>query len=332
MFIIPPLVFRFKYSFPCRLQEAIFTRYFSVRAMGPKSGGMKYYAVRVGRRTGIFHSWDECRRQTEGFSKSVFKSFPTLEEAQRYLNGPPPPGPSNASTITGRTFVQLPSFDSFINSTLYTQRASVFTEIAPPSTAPLSRKRPLELVDLSDESHSEDEAVMAPPIEDDDEPEVDIFTDGSCLGNPGPGGWGCVVTYRLQEGFKRIEMAGCDKQTTNNRMELQAVIEALDSIPEKNSSVRLHLDSSYVKNGITSWISAWKRNGWKRPGGEEVKNQDLWMELDRATNRHTIEWVWVKGHAGHPGNELADSLATRAATTQTPLFSERTTRTNELRR
>ena len=136
--------------------------------------------------------------------------------------------------------------------------------------------------------------------------EVKIYTDGACTGNPGPGGWAAVI---LMENQKK-ELFGGEKLATNNRMELTASVKALDSLPEF-SHVALYTDSQYVKNGITVWISNWKRNGWKTSNGKQVKNQDLWQALDQSTQRHVVEWYWVKGHSGEAGNERADELANK---------------------
>lgn len=133
---------------------------------------------------------------------------------------------------------------------------------------------------------------------------INIWTDGACSGNPGPGGWGVL----LVSGIKRKELFGGEPDTTNNRMELMAAIEALNAL-KKASQVRLHTDSTYVKDGLTKWIHGWKRNGWKTAAKKPVKNKDLWQALDVACERHEIEWKWVKGHAGDPGNETADELA-----------------------
>lgn len=134
---------------------------------------------------------------------------------------------------------------------------------------------------------------------------VEIYTDGACSGNPGPGGWGVVLRY----GRHKRELSGGDPgPTTNNRMELTAAIAALETLT-RPSVVRLHTDSSYVRNGITSWLAGWKRNGWRTSGGQPVKNSDLWQRLDAAASRHTVEWRWVRGHAGDAGNERADALA-----------------------
>ncbi len=135
---------------------------------------------------------------------------------------------------------------------------------------------------------------------------VDIYTDGACSGNPGPGGWGAILRY----GGKEKELFGYAPETTNNRMEMMAVIEALRSL-KRPMPVRLHTDSQYVQKGMTEWIHGWKRRGWKTAGKEPVKNEDLWRTLDQLAAGHRIEWFWVRGHAGHPENERADALARR---------------------
>jgi ribonuclease HI len=134
---------------------------------------------------------------------------------------------------------------------------------------------------------------------------VEIYTDGACSGNPGPGGWGAVLSY----GGHRKELRGGEATpTTNNRMELMAAIQALESVTRK-SKIRLHTDSVYVRSGITSWLASWKRNGWRTSSKQPVKNEDLWRRLDAAAGKHDVQWLWVKGHAGDPGNERADELA-----------------------
>jgi ribonuclease HI len=133
---------------------------------------------------------------------------------------------------------------------------------------------------------------------------IEIYTDGACRGNPGPGGWGAL----LIAGRHRKTMHGGDPQTTNNRMELTAAIEALNAL-KRPSTVALHTDSKYVMHGITEWMHNWKKRGWKTASKKPVKNQDLWMALDEAIARHDITWKWVKGHDGDPGNEEADRLA-----------------------
>ncbi len=133
---------------------------------------------------------------------------------------------------------------------------------------------------------------------------VDIYTDGACSGNPGPGGWGAI----LRANGKEKEIFGGEPETTNNRMEMTAVIEALSAL-KRPVKARVHTDSQYVMKGITEWIQGWKRRGWKTAGKEPVKNEDLWRTLDALTQQHALEWFWVRGHAGHPENERADALA-----------------------
>jgi ribonuclease HI len=135
---------------------------------------------------------------------------------------------------------------------------------------------------------------------------VDIYTDGACSGNPGPGGWGAILRHSERE----KELFGYDPATTNNRMEMMAVIEALRSL-KRPTPVRIHTDSQYVQKGMTEWIHSWKRRGWKTAGKDPVKNEDLWRTLDALAAGHQVEWLWVKGHAGHPENERADELARR---------------------
>lgn len=133
---------------------------------------------------------------------------------------------------------------------------------------------------------------------------VEIYTDGACSGNPGPGGWGALMIYNGVE----KELSGGEAGTTNNRMELMAAIRALEAL-KRPSKVALYTDSTYVRDGITKWIHNWKRNGWKNAAKKPVKNEDLWKRLDAALATHEIEWHWVKGHDGHPENERADALA-----------------------
>ena len=138
---------------------------------------------------------------------------------------------------------------------------------------------------------------------------VEIYTDGACKGNPGPGGWG--VLMRAMEGetlVKERELSGGEADTTNNRMELLAAINALEVL-SREVAITITTDSAYVKNGVTGWIHGWKRNGWKTADRKPVKNVDLWQRLDAAQARHKVIWKWIKGHAGHPENERADELA-----------------------
>jgi len=140
-------------------------------------------------------------------------------------------------------------------------------------------------------------------------PEIFAYTDGACSGNPGPGGWGALLVARDGETvLKESELSGGAEETTNNRMELMAAISALEAL-KKASEVTIVTDSVYVKDGLTKWIHAWKRNGWKTAAKKPVKNEELWKRLDAAVTRHTVRWEWVKGHAGHPENERADELA-----------------------
>ena len=136
---------------------------------------------------------------------------------------------------------------------------------------------------------------------------VAIWTDGACSGNPGPGGWGAILTY----GAKEKELCGGEADTTNNRMELMAAISALEGL-SRACDIDLHIDSQYVKNGITSWIHGWKKNGWRTADKKPVKNAELWQRLEEATKRHTIAWHWVKGPSGYEMNELADALARKS--------------------
>ena len=140
--------------------------------------------------------------------------------------------------------------------------------------------------------------------------EVDLFTDGACSGNPGPGGWGAILRY----GEVEKELSGAEGLTTNNRMEMMAAIQGLEAL-KRPCRVRLHTDSTYLRDGITKWIHAWKAKGWKTADKKPVKNVDLWQRLEAAMATHDVSWHWVRGHAGHPENERADALARGAITT-----------------
>ena len=139
-----------------------------------------------------------------------------------------------------------------------------------------------------------------------EEPMINIYADGGCRGNPGPGGWGVL----MQTGCAEKELCGGERDTTNNRMELTAVIRSLEAL-KRPSTVNVHTDTQYVQKGISQWIHNWKRNGWRTSDKKPVKNADLWQILDGLATQHQIKWIWVKGHAGHPGNERADALANR---------------------
>ena len=136
---------------------------------------------------------------------------------------------------------------------------------------------------------------------------VEAWTDGACRGNPGPGGWGVLLRYKGKE----KTLYGAERETTNNRMELMAAIQALESLT-RQCKVQLTTDSQYVQKGITEWLPNWKRRGWKTAAKKPVKNVDLWQRLDKAVAEHDVEWHWVRGHSGHPENELADALANQA--------------------
>jgi ribonuclease HI len=136
---------------------------------------------------------------------------------------------------------------------------------------------------------------------------VELYTDGACSGNPGPGGWGVLLVF----GPHRKELSGGEAQTTNNRMELRAVIEGLRAL-KRRVPVTVHTDSTYVMKGITEWIQGWKARGWRTADRKPVKNEDLWRELEAALEGHRVEWRWIRGHSGHPGNERADALAREA--------------------
>lgn len=136
---------------------------------------------------------------------------------------------------------------------------------------------------------------------------VEIFSDGACRGNPGPGGWGALLRYK---GHEKL-LSGGEVHTTNNRMEMMAAIQALESL-HRPCKVRVTTDSQYLHKGITEWLAGWKRRGWKTAGKKPVKNADLWERLDQALVAHEVEWHWVRGHSGHPENERADQLATQA--------------------
>jgi ribonuclease HI len=149
-------------------------------------------------------------------------------------------------------------------------------------------------------------------------PAIEIWTDGACAGNPGPGGWGAILCYRSSE----KDLCGGEALTTNNRMELTAAIAALEAL-KRPAVVKLHTDSQYLRDGVTAWMGNWKRNGWRTRDRKPVKNDDLWRRLDEATQRHEIDWRWVRGHAGDPMNERADELARRGMAPFLPVGAAR---------
>ena len=234
----------------------------------------KVYAVARGRAVGIFTSWSECEKQVKGFAGARFQSFTDINAALAWLSG------------TKDTPAQ--------------KKAAPKATGAARTAGTTARRR------------STPASMAAPPT-----PSVPadytIFTDGSCLRNPGgPGGW-AMVAKDMATGQVTERSAG-EPSTTNNRMELTAAIEALRYAPE-GTRVALYTDSQYLKNGITKWVAGWKRRGWRKADGQPVLNQELWMELDRLYAAHTVDFHWVKGHAGNPLNERCDTLAKQAAMT-----------------
>jgi ribonuclease HI len=162
----------------------------------------------------------------------------------------------------------------------------------------------VNIVQPSDKNNKSSDSAFsgsAPPLK-----VVDVYTDGACAGNPGPGGWAAILRFKGTE----KEISGFEIQTTNNRMEMKAVIEALQRL-KGACRVRVHSDSTYLRDGITVWIHGWKRNGWMTKDKRPVKNRELWEALDDLSQKHQVEWVWVQGHAGHPENERCDELARR---------------------
>ena len=215
----------------------------------------KYYAVKRGRKTGIFTVWAECSAQVQGFQGAVYKGFTTEAEARDWLDG------------------------------------------ALDSSAPRAAK-----------SGTAAKKSSVPTVEESVDADYIIHTDGSCLVNPGgAGGWAAVIETVATGAV--MEKSGGDPETTNNRMELTAALEALSAVPE-GSRVALYTDSQYLKNAFTKfWLPAWKKRGWKKADGESVHNQDLWMQLDAAFAARRVQFHWVKGHAGNERNERCDELA-----------------------
>jgi ribonuclease HI len=210
--------------------------------MAPK----KYYAVKRGRKPGIYFNWPDAKAEIDGFQGAVYKGFLTLKDAEEWLNS---------------------------------------------SASPIKEKSP---------------APTAAPVKDG----VIIYTDGGSLGNPGPGGYGAVILYNSE----KKEISGGFKKTTNNRMELMAVIEALKQLEHKDKQVTIYSDSSYVVNGITKgWAKSWRKNNWIKSNKEPAINPDLWSELLDLLKPLNASFIWVKGHAGNPMNERCDELAKSSA-------------------
>ena len=235
----------------------------------------KFYAVRNGRQTGIFQTWDECRAQVDGFPGARYKSFPTQEAALLWLKEPQP-----------------------LHALFPAPEGSVQT--LPPANQGGTLRR------SSGARRTKDAVEPTEPQGD----ACHVYTDGSCLRNPnGPGGWAvCIV----EANAAMRTLSGGHPSTTNNRMEMTAAIEALRHIP-KSRPLLLSTDSQYLKNGITKWIHSWKRRGWKKADGAPVLNRELWQELDALITGRSITFQWVKGHAGHKYNEICDTLAKKEA-------------------
>lgn len=220
-----------------------------------------FYAVKAGRSPGIYHTWEECKAQVDGYPKAAYKKFATESAAREFIAGSPPP-----------------------NNTAQTTKPKV------------AKPRP-SLVSPQESSDYNDDSII-------------IYTDGSCLKNPGgPGGYATVI----QLGKSVKELCGSEPSTTNNRMEMKAAIEALRFF-DKPTDIILHTDSQYLRKGLAEgWVEKWKRNGWITKAGTPVLNKELWQELDRLNSFHRVVWKWVKGHHGNPMNERCDELAVGAA-------------------
>jgi ribonuclease HI len=229
--------------------------YHGESVMTMKSGRSAYYAVRCGHKPGIYRSWEECRRQVEGYSNAEYKRFASMDEAGHYLTG-------NA------------------------------------------RPKPAEPVQIN---------LTKPPRDESGLKEVTIYADGACMGNPGPGGYGAIITF----GERRKELSAGFRLTTNNRMEILGCIAGLSALKEP-CDVTVYSDSRYVVNTMTkSWAIRWKKNEWKRKdaGGEmkDALNKDLWIQMLELCDKHRVQFKWIRGHSGNEGNERCDALARAAA-------------------
>ncbi|HKC89601.1 MAG TPA: ribonuclease HI [Blastocatellia bacterium] len=239
----------------------------------------QYYAVRNGREPGIYLTWEECKAQVDGYAKAQYKGFGSLEEAEEYMGYVRAARPSGAKPSTNKTSSPKPSN---------------------PPGAPKKRRGT---------GRSEDETRAIEMLETGDGlKHVVIYTDGACLGNPGPGGYGVVLLH----GKQRKEFSRGFRLTTNNRMEILACIVGLRALKEP-SAVTLYSDSQYVINSMTKgWARRWKKNNWKR-GDEDVRNPDLWQQMLDLCDKHKVRFNWVRGHAGNKENERCDQLAREAA-------------------
>ena len=242
----------------------------------------QYYAVRVGRKPGIYRTWEECKDQVLGYANAQYKGFATIEEAEMYMRGARSVRTSGADPSKNKPSTPRPS----------------------PSPGESKKKR---VTGLSGNEIKTSEAPM-PPKPVDALKQVVIYTDGACLGNPGPGGYGVVMIF----GKQRKELSRGYRLTTNNRMEILACIIGLRELKEP-SSVALYSDSQYVINTMTKgWAQRWKKNNWKR-GEEDVRNPDLWLQMLELCERHHVKFNWVRGHSGNKENERCDQLARGAA-------------------
>jgi ribonuclease HI len=234
----------------------------------------QYYAVRVGREPGIYRTWDECKAQVDGYAKAQYKGFGSLEEAEEYMG--------------------------FVNTNKPDARKPSSAEPFNPPGAPKKKR---------ETGYSEDETKDLEMLETGDGlKHVVIYTDGACLGNPGPGGYGVVLLH----GKDRNEFSRGFRLTTNNRMEMLACIVGLQTLKEP-CAVTLYSDSQYVINSMTKgWALRWKKNKWKR-SGEDVPNADLWEKMLDLCNKHKVKFNWVRGHSGNKENERCDQLARQAA-------------------
>jgi len=239
----------------------------------------QYYAVRIGREPGIYRTWEECKAQVDGYANAQYKGFGSLEEAEEYMGYVSAARPSGAKPSTNK-----PSGPK-------------------PSTAPGASKK------KRGTRRDEDETKALEMLETSDGMKhVVIYTDGACLGNPGPGGYGVVLLH----GKQRKEFSRGFRLTTNNRMEILACIVGLRALKEP-SAVTLYSDSQYVINSMTKgWARRWKKNNWKR-GDEDVRNPDLWQQMLDLCDKHKVKFNWVRGHAGNKENERCDQLAREAA-------------------
>lgn len=254
-----------------------------------KSKKRKWYVVFKGKAPGIYTTWEQCQAQVHGFSGCQFKSFDSEHDAKRAY------GKSQASSSVG--YVDIEQTDKKLKNIIF-QPPTGKNAVRSPRQAKL--KSPVEgftgsVTDPMQIATAFSEKTI-----------VEIYTDGACFPNPGPGGWAALLMYKN----KSREVFGYDTNTTNNRMEMFAAIKGLESMTKLDLPVRIYTDSQYLLRGITDWIDGWKRMRWVNSQGEPVKNIDLWRRLDRLASRFMyVHWVWVRGHSGVAHNETVDKLA-----------------------